>query len=63
MAAPTRHSVKELNARAQAYRFTTGEVTSRRGAKLMDGFDAHVGDRIVTRKNDYKQRTLRGRSS
>lgn len=61
MAAPTRAQIAELNARAQAYRFTTGEVHGRRGAALMDGFDAHVGDRIVTRKNDYKQRMHRGR--
>ncbi|TCL80526.1 conjugative relaxase-like TrwC/TraI family protein [Curtobacterium sp. PhB142] len=61
MAAPTRVQIAELNARAQAYRFTTGEVSGRRGANLMDGFQAHAGDRIVTRKNDYKQRTLRGR--
>nr|WP_307362732.1 AAA family ATPase [Curtobacterium flaccumfaciens] len=61
MAAPTRAQIAELNARAQAYRFTTGEVHGRRSAALMDGFDAHVGDRIVTRKNDYKQRMHRGR--
>ncbi|WIB62069.1 MobF family relaxase (plasmid) [Curtobacterium sp. MCLR17_007] len=61
MAAPTRTQVAELNARAQAYRFTTGEVSGRRGADLMDGFQAHVGDRLVTRKNDYKQRMHRGR--
>jgi hypothetical protein len=61
MAAPTRDQVGELNARAQAYRFTTGEVHGRRSADLMDGFQAHTGDRIVTRKNDYKQRMHRGR--
>ena len=48
-------AVAELNARAQAYRFQSGEVGGEENVQLRDGLQAHTGDLIVTRKN---KRTL-----
>ena len=48
-------TVAELNARAQAYRFQTGEVGGEKNVQLRDGLQAHAGDLVVTRKN---KRTL-----
>ena len=59
-------TVTDLNARAQAYRISTGQVTGRKTVHLRDGLDARHGDTIVTRQNDSllrtDQRSLRHRS-
>ncbi|WP_426624526.1 MobF family relaxase [Leifsonia sp. McL0607] len=52
MGAPTRTYVDELNARAQAHAIATGTVRGRHGVRLSDGHLAHVGDRVLTRRND-----------
>lgn len=55
MIAADNTTVGELNARAQAYRFQTGEVGGSENVQLRDGLQAHTGDLIVSRRN---QRTL-----
>ncbi|WP_104259680.1 MobF family relaxase [Rathayibacter tritici] len=51
MMASTNATVADLNARAQAFRISTGDVRGRRTAALRDGLAAHVGDVVVTRSN------------
>ncbi|WP_417221392.1 AAA family ATPase, partial [Arthrobacter sp.] len=46
------NTVTELNARAQSYRLGTGDISDGPGALLRDGLTAHVGDVVVTRKNE-----------
>lgn len=60
MLAGNNATVRELNARAQAYRVATGEVYGEDTAALRDGLTAHVGDRIVTRTNDGSLPVNRG---
>jgi len=55
-------TVTELNARAQAYRIATGELDSTTpAAMLRDGLTARAGDIIVTRKNNRRLATNRGK--
>ncbi|NHW49219.1 relaxase domain-containing protein [Paenarthrobacter sp. MSM-2-10-13] len=55
-------TVAELNARAQAYRIATGELDSTTPAALLrDGLTARAGDIIVTRKNNRRLATNRGK--
>ncbi|MBD8104753.1 relaxase domain-containing protein [Plantibacter sp. CFBP 8775] len=61
MMAPTNDVVATLNARAQAHAISTGAVNGRRTAALSDGHNAHLGDRILTRKNDAQLRMNQGR--
>lgn len=61
MLAPTAASVADLNARAQAFRISTGDVDTSRSVPLRDGLAAHVGDTIVTRRNDSDLRIQGGR--
>jgi conjugative relaxase-like TrwC/TraI family protein len=61
MLAPTATAVADLNARAQAYRISTGDLDTSRSAPLRDGLAAHVGDTIVTRRNDSDLRIQGGR--
>lgn len=61
MLAPTATAVADLNARAQAFRISTGEVDTSRSVPLRDGLAAHVGDTIVTRRNDSDLRIQGGR--
>jgi hypothetical protein len=61
MLAQQNATVAELNARAQAFRISEGAVTGREAADLRDGLRAHRGDTIVTRQNDSRLRTDRGR--
>ncbi|AMM22898.1 hypothetical protein AX769_22460 (plasmid) [Frondihabitans sp. PAMC 28766] len=61
MLAPTATAVADLNARAQAYRIATGNVDTREAVVLRDGLSAHVGDTIVTRRNDSGLRVQGGR--
>ncbi|MFJ3395353.1 MobF family relaxase [Leifsonia aquatica] len=63
MGAPTRSYVDELNSRAQAHAIATGTVRGRRGARLSDGHLAHVGDRILTRRNDNTLKMNGGRDT
>lgn len=49
MLAPTRDLVRDLNLRAQAARGTDGH-----SAPLSDGCDAHVGDVVISRRNDRR---------
>ena len=49
MLAPARELVRELNLRAQAARGTDGP-----SAPLSDGCDAHVGDVVISRRNDRR---------
>lgn len=51
MIAADNTTVAELNARAQAYRFQTGEVGGSDNVQLRDGLQAHTGDLIVSRRN------------
>lgn len=60
MLAGNNATVRELNARAQAYRIATGEVYGDDTTALRDGLTAHVGDRIVTRTNDATLPVNRG---
>lgn len=50
MVAPTRDLVRALNRRAQTHRLNEGPHGP--GAALLDGSLAHVGDRIITRRNN-----------
>jgi conjugative relaxase-like TrwC/TraI family protein len=61
MLAPTATAVTDLNARAQAYRISTGDVDTSRSVNLRDGLAAHVGDMVVTRRNDSDLRIQGGR--
>ncbi|OMH32574.1 MobF family relaxase, partial [Tersicoccus sp. Bi-70] len=54
MAASDNATVTELNARAQAFRLSTGELDPTTSAPLRDGLAAHVGDLVVTRRNDRR---------
>lgn len=55
-------TVTELNARAQAYRIATGELdATTRAALLRDGLTARAGDIIVTRENNRRLATNRGK--
>ncbi|WP_326580813.1 relaxase domain-containing protein [Actinacidiphila glaucinigra] len=59
MTAPDTATVSALNARAQAWHLDRGTVTAGRSARLRGGLRAHVGDVVVTRRND-RRRTVRG---
>ncbi|WP_331762524.1 relaxase domain-containing protein (plasmid) [Streptomyces sp. NBC_01527] len=61
MMAPDAATVRELNARAQTDAAARGllDVTAHR--QLRDGTRAHVGDTIVTRRNNRRLPVLRGR--
>ncbi|WP_051596475.1 ATP-dependent DNA helicase [Curtobacterium sp. UNCCL17] len=61
MLAPTSTAVADLNARAQAFRISTGDLDTSRSVPLRDGLAAHVGDTIVTRRNDSDLRIQGGR--
>ncbi|MCY1692889.1 MobF family relaxase [Curtobacterium sp. SL109] len=61
MLAPTATAVADLNARAQAYQISTGDLNTSRSVPLRDGLAAHVGDTIVTRRNDSDLRIQGGR--
>ena len=52
-------AVVELNARARAERLAAGKTPAGPEAPLIDGTRASVGDRVITRKNDRRLRTLR----
>ncbi|WAH99741.1 MobF family relaxase [Arthrobacter sp. MMS18-M83] len=54
-------TVAELNARAQAYRFQTGEVGGTESVALRDGLHAHAGDIVVSRRNERKLSLNRGK--
>lgn len=56
MLAQTNESVRELNSRAQAFGMAAGTVHGARSAALRDGLEAHVGDTILTRRNDRQMR-------
>lgn len=61
MLAPTADTVAELNARAQAFRMTGGDVDTTRAVDLRDGLSAHVGDLVATRRNESSLRIQNGR--
>lgn len=61
MIAADNTTVAELNARAQAYRFQTGEVGGSENVQLRDGLQAHTGDLVVTRKNKRALTLNRGK--
>jgi len=61
MLAPTATAVTDLNARAQAYRISTGDVDTSQSVPLRDGLAAHVGDTVVTRRNESDLRIQGGR--
>lgn len=48
------NTVTELNARAQAYRLATGQISDGPGASLRDGLTARAGDTVVTRQNNRR---------
>lgn len=55
-------TVTELNARAQAYRIATGALDAKTpAAMLRDGLTARAGDIIVTRENNRRLSTNRGK--
>ncbi|AOY74419.1 conjugal transfer protein TraA (plasmid) [Arthrobacter sp. ZXY-2] len=55
-------TVTELNARAQAYRIATGELDPDTPVALLrDGLTARAGDIIVTRENNRRLATNRGK--
>jgi conjugative relaxase-like TrwC/TraI family protein len=54
-------TVTELNARAQAYRLGNGTLQDGPGATLRDGLTARAGDVIVTRENNRRLATNRGK--
>lgn len=54
-------TVTELNARAQSYRLATGQINEGPGATLRDGLTAHVGDVVVTRKNNRRMSLNQGK--
>jgi conjugative relaxase-like TrwC/TraI family protein len=54
-------TVTELNARAQAYRLGNGDLTDGAAAILRDGLTARAGDVIVTRENNRRLATNRGK--
>ncbi|OZB76648.1 MAG: hypothetical protein B7X41_21665, partial [Microbacterium sp. 14-71-5] len=63
MGAPTRAYVDELNGRAQALAVADGRVLPGPGADLNDGYEAHIGDRIMTRLNRRDLTMNQGRDS
>lgn len=60
MLAPNSETVTALNARAQDWLRATGRLGAR-GPVLRDGNHAHVGDTIVTRRNERTWTTLAGK--
>ncbi|MDQ0031507.1 MobF family relaxase [Arthrobacter bambusae] len=54
-------TVTELNARAQAYRLGNGSLKDGPAATLRDGLTARAGDIIVTRENNRRLATNRGK--
>nr|AXV46671.1 conjugal transfer protein TraA, relaxase [Arthrobacter sp.] len=54
-------TVTELNVRAQSYRLATGQISEGPGATLRDGLTAHVGDVVVTRKNNRRMSLNQGK--
>ncbi len=52
LAAPTNDTVARLNHAAQQRRIDTGELTTRGRTVDAGGYRLHVGDEIVTRRND-----------
>jgi conjugative relaxase-like TrwC/TraI family protein len=61
MMAPTREAVAVLNDLAHATRISNGEIDPASPAVLLGPSRAHVGDLVVTRRNDRTLRTDRGR--
>jgi conjugative relaxase-like TrwC/TraI family protein len=61
MMAPTNEQVATLNAQAQAYRMSRGQVRGNTGVDLRDGLTAHAGDTIVTRSNNSDLKLSQGR--
>lgn len=54
-------TVTELNARAQAYRLGNGSLKDGPAATLRDGLTARAGDVVVTRENNRRLATNRGK--
>ncbi|MFB0839990.1 MobF family relaxase [Arthrobacter sp. E44] len=55
-------TVTELNARAQAYRIASGALDAKTAAAMLrDGLTARAGDIIVTRENNRRLSTNRGK--
>ncbi|MFK4298553.1 conjugative relaxase-like TrwC/TraI family protein [Arthrobacter sp. GAS37] len=61
MMAADNATVRELNARAQAYRVATGVIKGARSAPLADDAQAHVGDTVLTRDINRKLRMNKGK--
>jgi hypothetical protein len=61
MMASDNATVTELNARAQAYRLGNGDLHDGPAATLRDGLTARAGDVIVTRENNRRLATNRGK--
>jgi conjugative relaxase-like TrwC/TraI family protein len=61
MMASDNATVTELNARAQAYRLGNCSLTDGPAATLRDGLTARAGDVIVTRENNRRLATNRGK--
>lgn len=61
MIAQTVEAVTGLNRRARLDRIRAGIVNPARSLPLHDGTEAAAGDRIITRRNDRRLRTSRGR--
>ncbi|MEZ5280565.1 MAG: MobF family relaxase [Acidimicrobiales bacterium] len=57
LAAPTNDAVVELNKAAQQIRIDVGELDPRRRAAHASDYRIHVGDEIVTRRNDRQMHT------
>jgi conjugative relaxase-like TrwC/TraI family protein len=60
MIAPNNALVAALNDRAQAYRIQLGELNGDTSTDLPNGARAHVGDVVVTRRNDRRLIVNRG---
>ncbi|OIH82811.1 hypothetical protein BLJ79_17835 [Arthrobacter sp. UCD-GKA] len=60
MIAPSNALVGALNDRAQAYRLQLGELNAGTSTDLQNGARAHVGDVVVTRRNDRRLIVNRG---
>lgn len=52
--------VRALNERARAERLLLDGAVDHREAQLIDGCQASVGDVVITRQNDRRNRTMRG---
>ncbi|PBC66291.1 conjugative relaxase-like TrwC/TraI family protein [Streptomyces sp. TLI_235] len=62
LAAPTRETASALNSRAQKLRLAAGELQAPdHRLPLSDGHEAHIGDTVVTRRNDRRRTCLRGK--